>query len=97
MSRLEYCEGSKLQCLPLRKRLLQLCGEGLLILRVVTQKLCSDVTTVEELDSVEGYLAYKELKSLHPYMEARDETQRDDEYTHEQLSLESLKVSIEIF
>lgn len=67
----------------------------MLLLRAVTRRLCSGVPTIEELDSIEGYLAYRELKSLHAHMEASKEG--DNKWTYEQLSLESLKVSRDLY
>jgi hypothetical protein len=44
------------------------CQDGVRSLRRVTQQLCTKFTTKEEFDSCDGYLAFRELATLHQFM-----------------------------
>lgn len=72
----------------------RVCSDGVKLLRTVTKRLymCTSVAIAEELDNTDQYLAFRELKTLHQHMEGSKEG--EDDFTNEQLSLESLKVRI---
>ncbi|XP_064400674.1 vezatin-like isoform X2 [Halichondria panicea] len=96
VSRLEQGGGShSLQCVPLRKRVFHVCSDGVQLLRTVTKRLCTSVAIAEELDNTDQYLAFRELKTLHQHMEGSKEG--EDDFTNEQLSLESLKDACNLF
>ena len=68
ITKLELQGSTELQCPLLRKKLFGVCQNGVCSLRKVTQQLCTEFTTKEEFDSHDGYLAFRQLNTLHQFM-----------------------------
>ena len=98
ISKLELQGSTDLQCPLLRKKLFSVCQDGVCSLRRVTQHLCTKFTTKEEFDSRDGYLAFRELATLHQFMRGEGESVMDQVSQGEMKdapsfeTLESLKV-----